>query len=286
MNSNISYKKITSFSLILILCIAFTSYQGHSAGISIDAGLTPAYKRLMFRSQFRYIVRNNHPIMTNMEMKMSMFPNIVAYGLRPDLTLISRLAIMRREMNNVSETGFGDLMIMAKYKLYRLNKPNYVVGVAPTIGFELPFGSDKFTSNSFDLRFGTLFSLRRKMWAADLNLIYLINGVFLTSGNEIYPGNEFVVQSAFAYRISSESNAELLFSPLLEMTYMHVSPETDNGERIANTGESIFLISPGIKINYRSMVFESLIQIPAWQSQKGFQTERDISYIFGIRLMN
>jgi hypothetical protein len=286
MNTKISYKKIISFVFVLIGSIAFTSYQGHSAGISIDAGLTPAYKRLMFRSQFRYMVRNNHPIMANMEMKMSIFPNIVAYGLRPDLTLISRLAIMKREMNNVSETGFGDIMIMGKYKLYRLNKPSYVVGIAPTIGVEVPFGSDKFTSNSFDVRLGTLFSLRRKMWAADLNLIYLINGVFLTSGNEINPGNEFVVQSALAYRISSDSNAELLFSPLLEMTYMNVSPKADNSDDIANTGESLFLISPGIKVNYRSMVFEVLIQIPAWQSQKGFQTERDISYILGIRLMN
>jgi hypothetical protein len=286
LNVNILYKKILSFTLVIICFVAMASNQGHSAGISIDAGLTPAYKRLMFRSQFRYIVRNNHPVMTNMEMKMSMFPNIVAYGLRPDLTLISRWAVIKREMNNVSETGFGDLMIMAKYKLYRLNKPSHIVGVTPTIGIELPFGSDNFTSNSLDLRLGTLFSLRKRIWAADLNFVYLINGVFLTSGNNINHGNEFVIQSAFAYRISSNSNAELLFSPLLETTYMHVSPKANNGVSIANTGESLFLISPGIKVNYRSMVFESLVQIPTWQSQKGFQTERDISYIIGIRLMN
>lgn len=286
MHTNITYKKILSFALVLIACFVISPYQGNSAGISIDAGLTPAYKRLMFRSQFRYMERNNHPVMTNMKMKMSMFPNIVAYGIHPDLTLIYRLAVINREMTGVSESGFGDIMIMAKYKLYRLNKPGYVIGIAPTIGVELPLGSDKFTSNSYDLQLGTLFSLRKKLWAADLNIIYLFNGVFLTSGNTVESGNEFVVQSALAYRISLESNAELMLSPLLETTYMLISPEVNNRVDITNTGESLFLLSPGLKMTYRSMIFESLIQIPAWQTQKGVQTKRDISLIVGIRLMN
>ena len=55
---------------------------------------------------------------------------------------------------------------------------------------------------------------------------------------------------------------------------------------LANSGESIILLSPGFKITRGSFIFESLVQFPIYQDQSGMQTERKTGFLVGFRLMN
>ncbi len=76
---------------------ALISEQATAAGISVDAGLTPPEDRWIIRSQFRYMHRKNDPTPMNQKMDTYTFPLVVAYGFRPDLTLMIRQPVKHRK---------------------------------------------------------------------------------------------------------------------------------------------------------------------------------------------
>lgn len=261
-----------------------------AAGISIDAGLTPAANRWVFRSQMRFMQRDNDPNPVLPEMKSYMFPVVMAYGLRSDLTLMVRQVIRRSEMtmmgNRSTNSGFTDLFIMSKYRLYRINKPSYTLGIAPTLGLEIPSGSKEFTSDSWDLRMGVFMSGRLRSWGADFNTTYNWTGMAKTGDSSLEPGDEFTIEGALAYQLGWGANANLALAPVIEFSYGRISADTRDNSTVVNTGESVFLLSPGIKFTLSSFMVESLVQFPVWQKQNGLQTERGLSFIIGIRLLS
>lgn len=281
---------LLSALLFFIITSLFCPKNASASGISIDAGLTPAANRWVFRSQLRFMERNNDPSPSQREINMYMFPVMVAYGLRPDVTVMIRQALMSREMSvmgrSSTKTGLGDLLILSKYRLVRINTANYTIGIAPTLGLEIPTGKDDFTSNSYDLLFGSFFSGRLRYWRMDLNVTYVWNGMVRTSKAESDPGDEFSVETAFAYQFSVGSNANTTIAPVIESSYQRISSVNKGGNTVANTGESVFLLSPGIKFTWSSLIIEGLVQIPLWQDQNGLQTERAKSFLIGFRLMN
>ncbi len=285
-------KLLTKLSLLFIFLFACNLFWVDSlsaSGISADAGLTPAANRWIFKTQFRLMQRDNHPTM-NQEMTMQMYPVVIAYGLKSNIALMVRQAFVEKEMTMMGKTtnssGFGDLLFMAKYRLVRVNKPTYTFGIAPTIGIELPTGNDAFSSNGYDLRFGTYFSGRRRRLSMDVNMLYIVNGIKKESDVSTEIGNEFSMVSALGYQISMGSDGNFSFTPVIESSYLKTWHDTNNGINLVNTGESLFLLSPGFKITKSSIIFESLFQIPVWQEQNGLQTERTSSFLIGIRIMN
>ncbi len=262
-----------------------------AGGISIDAGLTPAANRWILRSQVRILQRDNNPAAPSMQMEAYMFPVMVAYGLRSDAMIMVRQLYMRREMTMMSKSatssGLGDLFILGKYRLARVNTSTYTLGIAPTLGIELPTGEDGFTSDSYDLRSGMLMSGRVHSWRMDLNLTYAWNGVALARGTNVDPGDEVAVEAAVARQFSIGKNADIAIAPVLESSYRKLfADDDDDGVTVSNTGESHFLVAPGLKLTRGSFVLEGLVQFPVWQEHEGSQTERSTSVLLGIRLMN
>lgn len=258
-------------------------------GISIDAGLTPPKKRWIIRAQMRLMQRNDDPTPMQREMKSYMFPVVVAYGVRSDLSVMIRQVYMRREMvmsgTESSNSGFGDLFVLAKYRAFRVNRPAYTFGVAPTVGLVLPTGDSVFTSHSWNLQVGLLGSGRRGSWAMDINLTYAWIGMARTDGSDLDPGDEYFLEYAVAYQAAVGEDADLAFAPVLESSYKFTASDKNAGQKDANTGESVFLLSPGVKITRSSFIAEGLVQFPVWQSQTGMQTKRDIGLIVGVRVM-
>ena len=292
-NSMKIYKKLSGLMLVFItLFVASTIMAGFvsAAGISIDAGLTPAENRWIFRSQMRFMQRNNDPTPALREMKSYMLPVVVAYGIRSDLAIMIRQALRRNEIKmqgqSSSSTGLIDILVLAKYRLVRLNTPGYTLGISPTLGLEIPSGADNFSSNSWDLHLGTFVSGRSRSWGIDLNATYVWNGMAKTGSADRNPGDEFSIESALAYQFGLGQNANFALAPVIEFSYLRISSDSKDGNTIANTGESILLLSPGIKVTLSSIILESLLQFPLWQNQLGQQTERAPSFLVGIRIMN
>ncbi|MHC4557922.1 MAG: transporter, partial [Planctomycetota bacterium] len=255
----------------------------------VDAGLTPAEDRWIFRTQLRYMQRKDDP--TPMDRKMDTYavPIVLAYGLRPDLTLMVRQVVKHRKMSmagSVSrDTGLDDLFILGKYRLYRRNTREYTFGIAPTLGLEFPTGDDDFTSDTWDLEPGLFASWRSGPWASDFNIAYKWNGFADKGEGGLNPGDELSVDLALAHQFSIGQKADTSLTPVLEFSYKHLSPDRLSGHNVSNTGESLFFISPGVKFTKSSHILEALVQIPAWQDQKDSQLEQGTRLILGARFM-
>jgi len=278
-------KQLLSF--LLLLCVSGVS--AFANGISVDAGLTPAEDRWIFRTQLRYMSLGNLAKM-NQEMEMYMVPVVLAYGLKSNLTLLVRQPVLRRKMSMMgdsnAESGFGDLFVMGKFKLYRLkNTANYTLGVAATIGIEAPTGSSAFSSRTWDLQPGLYFSWRRGALGSDVSVAYTWNGFAGEGRNGVYPGNELAFDWAASYQFGLGESSRISIAPVLEVSYRDISSDQLNGENFENTGESFLYISPGIKFTRSSFILEALVQIPVAQNRNGIQIERNATWLFGLRYM-
>jgi hypothetical protein len=237
----------------------------------------------------RFMQRADDPTAMGREMKMYMFPAVVAYGLKPNLTLLVRQAAGRSEMlmNDVSDSrsGLTDLFLLAKFRMSRINTADYTVGMAPTIGLEIPTGQEGFTSDSWDLHLGYFVSGRTGPWGVDLNWLYIWNGMAKTGDSDFEMGDEYSLDAAFAYQHGFGEDSEHAFAPVLELNYKKINSNSIDDMVVENTGESFLQVSPGFKFTRSSFIVESLLQFPVWQDQRGLQTERDFGFLVGVRYM-
>ncbi len=278
---------LTLFTAIGILVLL--SASARAGGISVDAGLTPSEDRWILRTQFRYMQRNDDPTQMGMEMSTYAFPIVLAYGLRPDLTLMLRQAVMHQKMfmtgNTTKNSGLGDLFFLAKYKAYRLNTPKYTIGISPTIGLEFPTGGASFTSETWDPKTGLYISARIGPWAMDFNIAFTWNGLADRGKNDKDPGDELSLDLAFAYQFSIGEKAQVALAPVLELSYKNIWPDRLKGQDMADTGEFALYLSPGIKFSMSWVILEALVQFPVWQEQEGAQLERDVAILAGTRFL-
>lgn len=269
--------------------IAMSLASANAAGISVDAGLTPAQDRWILRTQVRYMQKKDDPSQMNRKMSTYAYPLVLVYGLRPYLSLLLRQTVINQEMsitgNTTKNTGLGDLFILAKYKAYRLNKPKYTFGIAPTIGLEFPTGDDYFTSETWDIDTGLYISGRSGPWATDFNIAYAWNGFAGRGKNDIGLGDELSLDWAFAHQFSIGQKALASFAPVLELSYKNIQPDYLDGHDVSNTGESVLYLSPGVKFSTELLILEALLQFPVWQHQEGSQPERHLGILVGSRFM-
>ena len=260
-----------------------------AGGISVDAGLTPPEDRWIIRTQARYMQRKDDPTPMNQKMDTYAFPVVVAYGFRPDLTLMIRQPVKHRKMSmggSVSrDIGFDDLFVLGKYKLYRRNTREYTFGIASTLGVEFPTGDDDFGSETWDLEPGLFTSWRSGPWASDFSIAYKWNGFADRGKNGLNPGNELSVDLALAHQFSIGEKADMSLTPVLEFNYKHILSDSLSGHNVANTGESLFFVSPGLKFTKSSFILEALVQFPVWQDQEGSQLKQGTRLIVGTRFM-
>jgi hypothetical protein len=183
---------------------ALVPNDAEAGGISVDAGLTPAEDRWILRTQIRHMRRRSDPTAMDREMSTYAYPTVLAYGLRPDLTLMARQTVMHRKMSgggsSSSDTGLADLFVLGKYRLYRRNTREYTFGAAGTLGVELPTGDDDFTSETWDIQPGLFASWRSGRWASDFNISYTWNGFADRGRGGVNPGDELSLDWALAHQ--------------------------------------------------------------------------------------
>ena len=287
--TNVITNKIYVIGTMLLICSMSIPMIAGAGGISVDAGLTPPLDRWIVRMQARYMPRSDDPTPMNREMDMYMFPVVVAYGLRSDLTVMFRQPFVSSEMtmtgNSNNKSGLGDFFALVKYRAYRINTPSYTIGIAPAIGVKAPTGQSDISSKTWDLKTSLLFSWRTGFWASDANLEYSWNGVAGSADNDVEPGNETALNLAFAYQFPLGKRGNSSLAPVIEISYLQIAADRLDGHDRLNSGESILYLSPGLKFTTASFVLELLLQNPVVQDQKDSQLKRDMGVIVGTRFL-
>lgn len=274
--------------VLVVLLLAGGAARG--GGITADVGLTPPVDRWMFRTQMRYTKLGDDPTPMDREMEVYAVPFVLAYGLRPNLTIIARQIAFHRRMRMSTggneETGRGDLALITKWRGLRVNRPDYIVGIAPTLGIEVPSGDDDFGSDTWDATVGTYFTGRRGPWGADLNLEYTLNGVDDRDGdNAPRPGDDFRANLALSYQVTLDERATMSLWPVLEVTYGDAQRGREDGAAVTDSGGHLLTVAPGVKFARQSFMLEALVQFPLDQEWEGAQLERDISALAGVRYL-
>ncbi len=266
-----------------LAALVLASHGASAAGISVDAGLTPPEDRWIIRTQLRTMRRADD---AGSGMTTFTVPVVLVYGLRPDLTVLARLAYARRDAGGASMNGFTDLRLLAKYRLLRLNTREFTIGLAPVLSLELPVGQASFGSHTWDGSAGIFLSGRHGPWGVDLNLSYSVNGLGGPDPDGTDPGDQLTVDVAFARQISLDADAAGALAPVLELSYARTWPDKEDGADTPGTGEGTVLLSPGFKLSFSSWFFEALLQIPVWSETSGTSLPRRPGVILGIRLLH
>ncbi len=286
------YNKNRHFSFVLlgaVISVLALPIALEAGSISFDAGLTPPLDRWIVRTQVRYSNRSGDKSPMKREMSMYMLPLVVAYGLRPDLTIMLKQPVISKKMTMVGrenkKTGPGDMFFMIKYRAYRINTPGYTLGVAPTLGVEIPTGHPSLSSRTWDVNSGLFFSWRSGFWASDANIEFKWNGVAGIDDSEEISGNELMLNVALARQFGVGRQGMSSIAPVLELNFSNIQPDNISGREVPNTGESFLLFSPGIKYTTSWYILELLVQHPVIQNHKGFQAKRQTGIIIGSRFL-
>ncbi len=279
---------IKPYAVIFTLLIIFPLFS-FGNGVSVDAGLTPARDKWIFRTQLRLMGRGDDLNLMSAAMDKSVLNTVLAYGLLRNLTIMIRQPLISQTMSmNSMETkmsGIGDMMMMVKYSLYRRNTYSSTFGVATVLGIGIPTGAKEVTMDMWNLKPGVYFSWRGRPWAADLSLAYKWTSVTGETDEGMNPGNELLLDLAISYQFSIGKNARMALAPLVEFSYLNMGKNRLYSEAVPNTGESVFTIAPGIKWTLDSFVVESVVLLPVQQKQGSMVLKRKTGWIFGIRYM-
>jgi hypothetical protein len=276
-------------ALWIVSILLYSSSITLGGGITADVGLTPPVDRWIFRTQLRYMERGDDPTPMDREARMYAVPAVLAYGLRPDVTIIARQPVFHRQMDMPAgtrrDTGIGDFALISKWRVLRINRPDYIIGIAPTFGIEFPTGDDEFGSETWDALTGLFMTLRHGPLGADLNIEYTLNGMDERFGSDTRPGDVFSSNLALSYQFTLDENATLSIWPVLELTYTDTQYAQSEGQNMPNTGGQLLTIAPGIKFARQSFMLEALIQFPVYQQENGAQLEQEISALAGMRYL-
>ena len=258
-------------------------------GITADVGLTPPVDRWISRTQVRFMERGDDPTTMGREMDMFALPVVLAYGLRPNVTVIARQVAFDRRMKMMGATrettGLGDFTLITKWRALRVNRPDYIIGVAPTLGVEFPTGDDDFGSDTWDALTGVYLTARRGAWGADLNLEYALNGIDERGSNGNRPGDEGTANLGLTYQFTLDDHATMSLWPVLELTYMGAQRDRQDGAESPNSGGDVLSVSPGVRFARQSFMLEALVKIPVMQDLHGAQLEQKIGALVGLRYM-
>lgn len=282
-----SYKIKPSSYLWLLLGILVLNGENSAAGISVDAGLTPAENRWMIRVQSRQMGATSQPSTPTRQMKSQANVFIAAYGLRPNITLIGMQGWMKKEMTMMGvlnkSSGLADLNLLIKYLIHRTNTRHQTLGIAATVKFTLPTGEDDFSNDYWSFTPGFYLSLRRDTWAIDASTTYRIQDIFSQQA-EMTRGQEYTLDAAVARQFPLKAFKNMALAPVLEFNLLLDQADQSLSIQTSNT-ESVVFLSPGIKYTYGSLILESLIQVPIWEKAPITSLEKDVRWRIGLRFM-
>lgn len=246
------------------------------APINSNVAMQPNKGGFIVRQQFRYTEGGRSTPMGDMSLELIATATTMVYGVSDTLTLIvnTPYILSRRLSNNTTgildkDSGFGDIRVLTKLRMYRDDfGPTNTRRFDLIGGLELPTGSSSFTSDSVNPIIGGVFTQFKGRHVFHADALWQFNTGKGSNGVDL-----FRYDLAFVYRLEPETyaseNPTAVFG-LLEF----------NGFYETNSDHEIF-ISPGIQYVTTHWRVEATVQLPIYQELSD-RVERD--FIIGLAL--
>lgn len=263
--------------VVVVLC-GLSVRARAQAPLNSNVALQPSKGGLIIRQQFRYAEGEQSTPTGNVDIEQATSITTLVYGLSQDLTLILETPfVLSREIENTStgddrtDSGFADVTLLTKYRVYRDDfGPTDTRRFALIGGFELPTGQDEFSSDSINPIIGGVFTHVEGRHSFDADALWKFN----TGGGD--RGEDLLKYDlAYVYRLwpttYASTNPTALFGSI-EL----------NGLYETNDDQELF-VSPGIQYVTTRWIVEATVQIPIWQDLD-HRAERDFIIGVGFRV--
>ncbi|MCH8344717.1 MAG: hypothetical protein IH983_12110 [Planctomycetes bacterium] len=270
-------RSIVAGPLVVLTALGGLSTATHAAGLHTNVALTPPLDGTIIRTQWRYTRLFNDPTLLDREVHLSVQPITFVHGLTADLALIGTVPIIHRKIEfgsgaTKTDTGIGDIPLLAKYRFYANDKPQQTTRWAVIGGAELPTFDDPFSSESFDPIIGTVWTHQRLDWWIDWDVLYKVN----TAGG-IAGDDELRADAAASLTLLSGESETLGPWTLYAIGEINTKYITDGSAQV--------FASPGIQLFTSRWVVEAGVQLPIYQDMKSPRLETDFTFVLSVRIV-
>ncbi len=297
--------RLKTFRVAGVAPILFLSSTLALAGpITFNTALPVAKRDGILRVQYFRFQATDDPTALNRNVSVNAVPIVLGYGATPRLALFGIVPIQRNslEVNTPmgrverSVSGFGDILFIARYTAYQLDRHGSTIRLAPFGGIKFPTGrhddSDRFGtiprpiqlgSGSWDALAGAVFTWQTFQWEFDADAGYRKN----TRHDAFRFGNQTFLDASFQYRVwpgklGAKGVPHFLFA-VLETNLTHDQKNESAGLSDPTTGGTNWHIDPGLQYVTPDYIIEAVVQIPAAQRLHGTALREDYRVSVGFR---
>jgi len=291
-------KGFVTLSMLFLSIIAPIS-GALAAGINTDVALPVRKGGFVFRSQLRWLRAIDDPTPADREINVLAVPNVLVFGVTPDLSLFGILPFFFRHVESrdpstgkkvdKDDSGVGDATILGRYTVYAKDYPSGTTRFALLGGIKLPTGDDDLepiTTDSIDFPLGWVSTVT---WGfgrheVDADLVYRIN----REAEDFEKGDDLVYDLAYQFRVYPwtlpEVGAPNFLYLVAEANGIFSQKSELNGKTIDDSGGHTLFLSPGLQFATRRFILEVSVQLPVIQDLNGSQVETDFILTGGFRV--
>ncbi len=261
---------------VLVSLLACMPSIALGAGLNTDVALTPPLGGTILRLQWRYTRLFDDPTPLDREVHVSAQPITLVYGATEKLAILGTLPIIHRRIQfgsgaTQTDTGVGDIPLLAKYRFYQEDQPGRTTRWAVIGGLEVPTFDAGFSSESVDPIIGTVWTHQRRDWWIDWDVLYQLNTAGGSDGDDELRGD-----IAYSRRlVGGESEATGPWG-LYAIGEINAKYLTD--------GSTEVLASPGLQLITPNLILEAGVQLPIAQDVKSPRLARDYTVVLSVRI--
>jgi len=267
-----------------------------------------AFRSFVFSVNRSGLVRDGQDIIDPFDQEVSIFaiPIVVPYEVvKNKLDLVGGIPVLHKRMaftedgerQELTNSGFGDLFIGAKYLFLQKDAPGKTTRMAAVGRIKFPTGKDDETdargnklprplqlgTGSVDYSAGVVVTHVVRRIGLNADLIYNFN----TEASDFAFGDTLKYDFALGYRVSPrkyEAYPAKQWNAYLELNGEFARRNKLNGVPLPDSGGNVTFLSPGIQfIPYGSFLVEASLQIPVIQNLNGTQLKFHPAFTVGFR---
>ncbi len=289
--------------IIFLLALLISPSSLYAGPITFNSALPLSEGVGILRSQVKLVRKSGDSTDKNRQISATIIPLVLAYGITPKLALFGILPTVDKKLDmrlndmNVkrSASGAGDLLMLARYTIYQVDRPGDTFRIAPFIGIKAPTGSHTRSDSmgdiprplqpgtgSLDALAGVTLTHQTLDWEVDLSASYRRN----SEADQFKFGDEARLDGSFQYRIypgTLGGGVPGFLYAVIESNLVRTGNNRIAGLTDPDSGGLTLNLAPGIQYVTRRFVFESVVQLPAIQELNGNALKTDAIWSTGFR---
>lgn len=267
-----------------------------------------AVRSFVFSVHRSGLARDGQDIFDPSDRDVSIFavPIIIPYEvIKNKLDIVGGIPVLYKRMTftengerrQLTNSGFGDLFILAKYLFLQKDRPGQTTRMAAIGRIKFPTGEDDETdaqgnplprslqlgTGSVDYSVGVIFTHVVRRLGFNTDLVYTFN----TEADGFAFGDTLKYDVAVGYRLAPREYITYparQWNAYLELNGQFARKNTLNGMALPDSGGNVTFLSPGIQfIPYSTFLVEASLRIPVIQNLNGTQLKFRPAFTVGFR---